>query len=260
VYGRRIADVDAFLTTLRNRSQQIGQSRPEGLPSFRMIDMAQDKWRDVRDTLVMDGKVDEPFWIAYTDARPLKEIRGGPKPKYETRFRARWYNGHMYIAVVCQGEKGKEPIVGTKQNRDPAIWDGEHLELLIETDKHSYYQLVVNPAGASIDLDRGVPKSAWMQWSSQAEVAAHVGDGFWSVEIKLPITSSDEDPLHQIVGSKPFKAKERNVGKGANLPWYFNLFRSRKGTEDGETSAFSPIAEDSKNFHDRMRFAELFTQ
>jgi hypothetical protein len=260
IYGRRLANVDEYLATLRNRSQQIGQKRPEGLPGFRMIDMAQDKWRDVRDTLVLDGKVDEPFWTCYTDSRPLKDARGGAKPKYETRFRARWYNGNIYLAVVCQGEPGKPPIVGTKQNRDPAIWDGEHLELLIETDKHSYYQLVVNPAGAETDLDRGAPKSAWSQWSSQAEVATHIGDGFWSAEIKLPITPSDEDPLHQIVGSKPFKSKSNAGSKSHDLPWYFNLFRNRQGTDDGETSAFSPLGPESKNFHDKLRFAELYTQ
>lgn len=260
VFGRRLAGVDEYLTTLRNRSQQIGQTRPEGLPNFRMIDMATEKWRDARETLVMDGKVEELFWTCYGDARVLKDARGGPKPKFETKFRARWYNGHIYLGVVCQDEVGKQPVIGTKQNRDPAIWDGEHLELLIETDKHSYYQIVINPAGARIDLDRGVPKAAWLKWSSEAEVASHIGDGFWSVEIKLPITSSDEDPLHQIVGSMPYKAKERRVGIGANLPWHFNLFRNRKGSDDDETSAFSPIDPAAKNFHDRMRFAELFTQ
>lgn len=260
VYGRRIANVDAYLTTLRNRSRQIDRKRPEGLPSFRMIDMAQDKWRNVRHTLVLDGKVEEPFWTCYRDSRPLRTLRDAHKhPKFPTTFRARWYRGSIYFAVVCQGESGKQPIIGTTQNHDPAIWDGEHLELLVETDKHSYYQIVVNPAGARIDLDRGVAKDKWYEWSSQAEVAAHIGDGLWSVEIKLPITPSDEDPLHQIVGSKPFKAKARNAGKEANLPWYFNLFRNRKGSDDGEASAFSPISPQAKSFHERLRFAELYT-
>lgn len=260
-YGRRIALVDQFLQTLRGRAAQIGQARPEGLPSFRMIDMAQDKWRDTRDTLRLDGKVDEPFWTCYTDAKRLADLHGSDKkPKYPTTFRARWYNGHIYLAVVCQGEPGKLPIIGTKQNRDPAIWDGEHLELLIETDKHSYYQIVVNPAGARIDLDRGAGKGSWYNWSSQAEVAAHIGDGMWSVEIKLPVTSSDEDPLHQIIGSKPFKAKANAGSKGANLPWYFNVFRNRKGAEEQEISAFSPLSPESKNFHEKLRFAEFYTQ
>jgi hypothetical protein len=224
-----------------------------------MIDMAEDKWRDARDTLVLDGKVDESFWTCYTDARPLKDLRGGKKPKFPTTFRARWYNGNIYLAVVCQGEPGKKPIIGATQNRDPAIWDGEHLELLIETDKHSYYQIVVNPAGAEIDLDRGAAKNRWYDWSSQAEVAAHIGDGYWSVEMKLPITPSDEDPLHQIVGSKPFKANANAGNKAVNLPWYFNLFRNRQGSDDAETSAFSPISPEAKDFHDVLRFAELYT-
>jgi hypothetical protein len=86
------------------------------------------------------------------------------------------------------------PNVWVQITNDPAIWQGEHLELLIETDQHSYYQIVLNPAGARIDLDRGVAKSKWYDWSSQAEVATHIGDDYWSVEMKLPITKSDEDP------------------------------------------------------------------
>lgn len=134
------------------------------------------------------------------------------------------------------------------------------MELLIETDKHSYYQVVVNPAGAVIELDRGASKAAWYSWSSQAEVAAHVGDGYWSLEMRLPITSSDEDPLHQVVGSRPFKAKtdDLDTGKGTGLPWYFNLFHKRAGTEDGETTAFSALGPNAKDFHDRMKFAELY--
>lgn len=66
-------------------------------------------------------------------------------------------------------------------------------KLLIESDKHSYYQIVVNPPGTIIDLDRAVKLSKAYDWSSQAEVAAHVGEDYWSVELRLPVTSSDED-------------------------------------------------------------------
>ncbi|MGQ9576345.1 MAG: DUF4838 domain-containing protein [Thermoguttaceae bacterium] len=260
VYGRRIALVDAFLTTLRNRAAQIQEQRPAGLPEFRLIDMAQDKWREARQTLVMDGKLEEPFWTSYSLRGTLKEIHTGKKPVYSTEFRARWWQNSLYIGIRCEGEPGKPPVIATRQNNDPAIWHGEHVELLIETDKHSYYQIVVNPAGAVLDLDRGASRDAWYAWSSQAEVAAHVGDGYWSVELRLPITASDKDPLHQVIGSRPFKAKSDDLatGKGTSLPWYFNLFRKRAGSEDGETTAFSPLGPDAKTFHDRMKFAELY--
>jgi hypothetical protein len=262
VYGQRIALVDDFLTTLRNRSTQINEQRPEGLPEFRLIDMAKDKWHDARQTLVMDGKPDEPFWTAYSLRGVLKDMRTGKQPMYRTEFRGRWWKDSLYFVICCACEPGTSPIIGTRQDGDPAIWDGDHVELLIETDKHSYYQIVVNPAGAVMELDRGVSKDAWYDWSSQAEVAAHVGDGAWSVEIRLPITSSDEDPLHQVLGSRPFKAKADDLatGKGTSLPWHFNLFRKRAGSDDVETTAFSPLGPDAKSFHDRMKFAELYVR
>jgi hypothetical protein len=261
-YGRRIALVDDFLVTLRNRALQIRERRPEGLPEFRLIDMANDKWRDARQTLVMDGKLDEPFWTHYSLRGSLKDIHTGGKPTHPTRFRARWWQDSLYFGIHCDGDAGVPPVIGTRQNGDPAIWGGEHVELLIETDRHSYYQIVINPAGAIMDLDRGVSKNAWYTWSSQAEVAAHVGDDYWSVELRLPITMSDEDPLHQIVGSRPFKARPDALatGKGAILPWHFNLFRKRSGTEDCETTAFSPLGADATSFHDRLKFAELYVR
>ncbi|HUT12525.1 MAG TPA: DUF4838 domain-containing protein [Thermoguttaceae bacterium] len=262
VFGRRISLVDAFLTTLRNRAKRILETRPPGLPEFRLIDMGQDKWREARQTLVMDGKLEEPFWTGYSLRGTLKDIHTGKKPTRSTEFRGRWWQDSLYFGIRCQGEPGKPPVIGTRQSGDPAIWDGDHVELLIETDKHSYYQIVVSPAGAVMDLDRRASRTAWYDWSSKAEVAAHVGDGYWSVELRLPITSSEEDPLHKVIGSRPFKAKPEDLatGKGTSLPWHFNLFRKRAGTEDGETTAFSPLGPDAKTFHDRMKLAELYVR
>lgn len=262
VYGQRIALVDEFLPTLRNRATRIDVPRPEGLPEYRVIDMGKDKWRNARDTLTMDGKLDEAFWTAYYHPRPLKDTRTGRKPDQQTRFMARWWKDSIYFGIRCEFDESEPPVIGTRQDNDPAIWQGEHLELLIETDKHSYYQVVVNPASALIELDRGVAKSQWYDWSSQAEAAAHVGEGFWSVELRLPVTTSDEDPLHQIVGNRPFQAKQRDLdsGKGTSLPWYFNLYRKRSGTDDVETTAFSPLGPDAKNFHLPLKFAEIYVR
>jgi len=200
VYGQRIALVDEFLIPLRARSTQMAVKRPEGLPEYRIIDMGKDKWRDARDNLKLDGKLDDPFWTVYDNARPLRDLRAtAGKPKLQTRFHVRWMDDHLYFGIRCELPRGETSVIGSRENNDPAIWQGEHLELLIETDKHSYYQIVINPAGAMVNIDRGVSKANWYGWSAQAEVATHVGDDFWSMELKLPVTSSEEDPLHQIV-------------------------------------------------------------
>jgi len=258
-YGRRIALVDEFLPTLRNRATQIAVERPEGLPGFRVIDMGKDKWRDARDTLVMDGKIDEPFWTAYSLKHGLREFRTGEKPDLPTEFRVRWWEDSLYFAIRCQGQAGEEPLIGTRKDGDPAIWQGEHLELLIETDKHSYYQIVVNPAGARIELDRAVSKANAYDWSSQAEVATHVGDDYWSVEIRLPVTPSEEDPLHKIIGNRPFQSSA-DAAASRGLLWYFNLYRKRAGSGDGETTAFSPLGPEAKNFHVPLQFGKLYVR
>ncbi|MEO0445717.1 MAG: DUF4838 domain-containing protein [Verrucomicrobiota bacterium] len=264
-YGQRIALVDEFLPTLRSRAQQMRVPRPEGLPEYRLIDMAQDKWRDVRDTLRIDGKLDEEFWTAYPYPRPLRGIAPPHRrPKGETRFMARWWQDSLCLGIHCAFDPKEPPIIGSEEDEDPAIWQGEHLELLLETDQHSYYQIVVNPAGATIDLDRSVTlkQGKAYGWSSQAEVAAHVGEDFWSVEMRLPVIASDEDPLHQIMGNRPFasKGKDLETGKGTSLPWYFNLYRKRSGTEAVETSLFSPLSEGSSSFHEPQQFARMYVR
>ena len=75
--------------------------------------------------------------------------------------------------------------VGTTKRDDPAIWYGDAIEILLETESHGYYQIVVNPAGAVIDLDRGAERSAWYGWDSQAEAATHVADDHWTLEIRI---------------------------------------------------------------------------
>ena len=264
VYGKRIAMADEFLAKLRDRSVQLAVKRPGGRPNYRIIDMGKDKWRNVVNTLKLDGKITEPFWTAYNYPRPLRDISTRAEPRHPTRFMARWLNNSLIFGIRCEFDPDEPPVIGTRDDHDPAIWQGEHLELLVETDKHSYYQIVLNPAGALIDLDRRVTlrDGKAYQWSSQAEVATHVDKDHWSVEIRLPVTDSDEDPLHQIVGNKPFAARQSDVasGKGTHLYWYFNLYRKRSGTDAVETSAFSPLGPEARSFHVPLMFSEFYVR
>ena len=262
VYGRRIALVDQFLGALRNRAAQIAVRRPKGLPEYRLIDMAKDKWHAVRDTLEIDGKLEDAFWSAYHHPRSLRDVRTGQEPKHRTRFMARWWRDSLYFGIRCELPKGEPLVIGSRNDNDPAVWQGEHLELFIETDKHCCYQIVVNPAGAVIDLDRAVALSKAHDWSSLVEVGTHVADDHWSVELRLPVTPSDEDPLHRIVGNRPFRAIQKDLvsGKGSAMVWHFNLYRKRAGTEDVETTAFSPLGPDAGSFYVPLKFAEIYVR
>src|SRR5204862_4686630 len=120
------------------------------------------------------------------------------------------------------------------------------VEVLIETDSHSYYQIAVNPSGALIDLDRGADRASRLGWSSKAEVATHIADGRWTVEIRIPVTQDENDPLHQVIGRKPTQS----------LPWHINICRQRIREDGQEFSALSPTG--TAGFHEPLKFAHFY--
>jgi tetratricopeptide (TPR) repeat protein len=210
------------------------------VPTLRMVGDAHD--------IVIDGKLDDEYWQKCPTAATgrLRELQTGREPIYGTQIKSGWAGNSVYFAIRCQEKPGDKPIVAATKKDDPAIWYGDLVELLIETDEHSYYQIAVNPAGAVVDYDRGADKSGWAGWESQAEVATNMADDHWTVEIRLPVTDDQNDPLNQLVGNKPTQS----------LPWHINVCRQRLRGDVAEHSAFSPTG--TAGFHDVMRFAYFY--
>ena len=89
------------------------------------------------------------------------------------------------------------------------------------------------------------------QWSSEAEVAVHVRDGGWSVELRIPVVGEAEgmlDPLHFVVGAMPTRT----------WPWHFNVGRVRVRDDTREVWAFVPTG--SESLQDRSKFARFATR
>ncbi|MFT5467863.1 MAG: tetratricopeptide (TPR) repeat protein [Verrucomicrobiales bacterium] len=242
VFAQRMGLIDNFLNGLRSKATQLAQKRGP-VPTLRLVSGA-----DQRGKIVVDGKLDDGPWIDIPNASigQLRELQTGRLPTFATSFKAERIGQNIYFAIRCEDEPGKELNVATEKDGDQAIWYGDCIEIQLATDAHSYYQIVVNPAGAIVDLDRGAPRSQWFGWSSKAEVATHVADDHWTVEIRLPITQDENDPLHQIVGRNPTKS----------LPWFVNVCRQRVRNEASEFSAFSPTG--TSGFHEPMKFAHFF--
>ncbi len=180
VFSQRIALIDDYLDGLRRKSVQLGQKR--GLvPTVRLVGDAEG--------IVIDGKLDD----AYGQKTPVsatgsfRELQTGRIPTHATTFKAGWQAGSVCFAIRCE-EPDARPNIGTTKEDDSALWYGDCIEILLETEARSYYQIAVAPSGAVADLDRSAPREAWYGWDSQAEVATHTGDGFWTVEIRIPVT------------------------------------------------------------------------
>lgn len=238
VFSQRIALIDDYLDGLRRKSVQLGQKR--GLvPAVRLVGDAGG--------IVIDGKLDEAYWqkTPVSATGSFRELQTGRIPAHATTFKAGWQAGSVCFAIRCE-EPDARPNIGTTKEDDSALWYGDCIEILLETEARSYYQIAVAPSGAVADLDRSAPREAWYGWDSQAEVATHTGDGFWTVEIRIPVTQDENDPLHQVIGSKPTQS----------LPWHVNLCRQRIREDGTEHSALSPAG--VNHFHAPMKFAHLF--
>jgi hypothetical protein len=238
VFSRRLALIDDYLDGLRRKSVQLGQKR--GLvPTVRLVGDATG--------IVIDGKLDDAYWqrTPSSSTGTFRELQTGRIPTHATTFKAGWQAGSLCFAIRCE-EPDAKPNIGTTKEDDSALWYGDCIEILLETEARSYYQIAVAPSGAVADLDRSAPREAWFGWDAQAEVATQVGDGFWTVEIRIPVTQDENDPLHQVIGSKPTRS----------LPWHINLCRQRIREDGLEHSAVSPSG--VANFHAPMKFAHCF--
>jgi hypothetical protein len=153
----------------------------------------------------------------------------------------------LIFGIKCEEIDAKPNVQATK-NGDRSIWLGDCVEILLETQSHSYYQLVISPAGALVDLDRN--NGLNFDWSSQAQVATHQGEDHWIAEVRIPVVIGDmtDDPNHDVVGRRPTE----------EFPWFFNVCRQRLRGTGEEYSAFSPTGK--KSFHETLKFARLYVR
>lgn len=241
IYGQRIALIDKYLQTLRNRKGQLTKELDRtGVPTVHLAQGVSD--------MKIDGVLDEHVWTqsAGWGKGSLHDLETGGATPYATSFRVAWEGSNLYFGIRCTDPDMAGINIATKNHDDQSIWYGDTVELLIETDKESYYQIAINPAGAIADVYRAGAKSkADFNWDSQAEIATKQDADGWTIEIRLPVVEESEDPLHQIIGSKP----------QPTLPWYINVCRARIRDNKTVLSAFSPTGE--KSFHVLHKLGKL---
>ena len=240
IYGERIALLTDYMEPLRQRRDQLAKGRTDA-PKVRAY------YRHQAD-ITLDGKLDEPLWDGVA-AYALSELETGRAPAFPTSFKVAWSPDSLYFGIVCKDADGASLNIGSDKDEDGNIFMGDNVELLVETQSHAYYQIVISPSGAVMDLDRkGEINSLW---SSQVEVASHIGDNGWSLEVRLPVAGEAQEVLDANNGVSGRQPSETH-------PWYFNICRQRLRETGTELSAFSPTG--NRSFHEPMKFGELFVR
>ena len=118
-------------------------------------------------------------------------------------------------------------VIPATKDGDNTIFDGDSVELQLETATHAYYQIAIDPEGHVNDLDR--PDATMIgrtgpyntRWQAGIDVATYRGDDFWNVEVRVPALGAGQEeilPDFGIAGDKPSR----------DAPWYFNVCRVRR--------------------------------
>ncbi len=237
VHAKRIALLADYIRPMRDLREQLARGRKD-VPDAAAFERKEGE-------IKLDGKLDEPFWVGNW-VYELRDLETGKPPRSATSFRMGWTNEALYFGIRCEDRDTKNLNVGTTKNEDGNLWNGDCLEVLLETQSHSYYQIAFNSAGALIDLDR--KKGLDTLWSSGAKVATHTADDHWSAEIRIPVVGAQQailNPQYGVAGRQPT----------LSYPWYFNVCRQRIRPNEHEASAFSPTG--AKSFHDQKKFGKL---
>lgn len=179
----------------------------------------------------------------------LRNNETGRRPEIGTTFEVGWDRDAIIFDIRCEEPDMAGLRVVGDQDNDPRIWDGDTVEILLETQNHSYYQIAINPAGIVTDLDRSNNQRQF-GWTSHAEITTEHGNDYWRVIVRIPIVGEDSvDHLNNVIGRVP---------TGLH-PWYFQIGRNRERGTDRQLSAFSATG-NPNNFHGIEKFGRLSTR
>lgn len=218
VYSKRIEKIATqYVQPMETLRASLARN-PASLPSYRILE-----WKDLTvygtphlHTKTLDGNLDPTYWPATRVATMGAMAGSGTTPN--TTFQMLTENNVIYLGVKCMEPNMAGVTNATLASGDPAIVNGDFISVIFETPTRSYYEILVNPAGAVLEIDHGAGGAPG--WLSGAQIAVHQGTDRWSVEFRIPIMGE---------GARVIDAE---AGIDGNLPrqlapWYFNVARQR---------------------------------
>ena len=104
------------------------------------------------ETLVLDGKLNKPFWDAAPWSEDFVDIEGDlkPLPPKRTRMKMLWDDNYLYIGAELE----EDEIWATLTERDSVIFHDNDFEVFIDPDgdTHNYFELEINALNTVWDL------------------------------------------------------------------------------------------------------------
>ncbi len=247
VYGQRIAVVTTYTANLEQLRDLLASGR-DNTPGtgVRVLPV------EALAGKVLDGCLDdETYWLNARTAQ-LYDVETGASPSTGLGSTVRVFRAGnaLYFGIRC-GEPDVTNLVTTSEPGDEAnIHLGDFVEILFETQAHSYYRITLSPAGVLVDADcaNGAVEPLW---TSGAAAAVHVGTNYWSAEVRVPIAGEGDqivDPLIGVEGRMPSDL----------FPWYFNVGRQR--VRNGVIERLSLFKTGTPEFDEVSEFGRMWSR
>ena len=138
IYGKRIALLGPYMEPLKPLRERLAKGR-SGNPEARALPREKGDFKP-------DGKLDDKFW-QNLPVYELSDIVTGAPPQYKTSFQMAWSADALYLGIKCIDRPGKSLVISGNGKGDSAIFNGDSVEFLFETQTCEYYQIAINPAG-----------------------------------------------------------------------------------------------------------------
>ena len=150
--------------------------------------------------LVLDGRLDKPFWDTAEWTDDFVDIEGDlrPMPSKRTRVKMLWDDEYFYVGA----ELVEDQIWATLTERDSVIFYDNDFEIFIDPDgdTHQYYEFEINALNTVWDLllvqpyrDGGPPINGWdiQGLKTAVHIEGKLNDPEadnrkWSVEVAMP--------------------------------------------------------------------------
>lgn len=148
----------------------------------------------------IDGRLDDPCWLAALPTDPFVDIEGPrrPAPRFETRAKMLWDDRFLYVAA----EMEEPDVSGFLTARDSVIFHDNDFEVFLDPDgdARDYFEIEVNALGTVWDLflplayrDGGTAENGWDARGLLCAVgvdgtanAPEDRDRGWTVEMAIP--------------------------------------------------------------------------
>jgi hypothetical protein len=149
------------------------------------------------ETIVLDGRLDEPVWTRAVPAGDFKQQipQTGAAPTERTEVRVAFNKDALYLGVICFDSE-PDRMIGNTMKRDENLRGDDRFQWVLDTfqDARNGYFFEMNPSGLMADSLMSTQGQTNREWDGIWNAKVRRSEIGWTIEIELPFRTFNFDP------------------------------------------------------------------